>query len=714
LRERDQVGLVVGFEGEGKAEAAGAFGFAGFSFKDITLEQAATLADCDVVLWPDNDDSGREQAESAARIIAGAGQARSLKMLAPPDSFSPAADFMDAVKELGWDRRRIEQFLETASPYLPPEPSAPAEGELGEGPDPQLPRYFPFDVSPSGVWFLKEDNDGSKLPIRLAAQVEVVAMTRDGVGENWGRLLRWRDHEGRQHQWAMPMDALATEQAAVRARLLAEGLPFITTNARYRERFSEYLQTAPTERMVRCVPRVGWHGDSYVLPDCTIGPEGSEEILYQPPHDASHYWKVCGRLEEWREHVGQLCRGNSRLMLAVSCGFAGPILKLVGAESGGIHFFGATSTGKTSALVVGGSVCGGGGNSGFTQTWRTTINGLEATAEAHNDGTLFLDELAQVDPHEAAETAYLLGNGQGKARMTRSTAARRKLLWTVLFVSTGELTLAEHALSAGKQVRGGIEVRLINIEAEAGQGLGVFEDLHAVESPEQFVHQLKAAALRYYGTPIRAFLGHLVSDRPAVERKLRSLRAAFLSASVPAGSTGEVKRAADRLAVIAAAGELAAEWGITGWRPGEATEAAQRCLLDWLNRRGTTGASDVEAGIRQVRGFLGANGASRFQQIRNPARQGEGNDPIVRDRVGFRRWNFEAEETEYLILPDAFKNEVCKGQSSLSVLKELDKRGFLVREKPNMTIKPNLPELGRVRVYCIRAAILDGDDANQL
>jgi uncharacterized protein (DUF927 family) len=192
------------------------------------------------------------------------------------------------------------------------------------------------------------------------------------------------------------------------------------------------------------------------------------------------------------------------------------------------------------------------------------------------------------------------------------------------------------------------------------------------------------------------------------------LRAAFLSASVPAGSTGEVKRAADRLAVIAAAGELAAEWGITGWRPGEATEAAQRCLLDWLNRRGTTGASDVEAGIRQVRGFLGANGASRFQQIRNPARQGEGNDPIVRDRVGFRRWNFEAEETEYLILPDAFKNEVCKGQSSLSVLKELDKRGFLVREKPNMTIKPNLPELGRVRVYCIRAAILDGDDANQL
>ena len=70
--------------------------------------------------------------------------------------------------------------------------------------------------------------------------------------------------------------------------------------------------------------------------------------------------------------------------------------------------------------------------------------------------------------------------------------------------------------------------------------------------------------------------------------------------------------------MIAAAGELATEWGITGWRAGEATESAQRCFSNWLERRGTTGASDVEAGIRQVRAFIAANGASRFQQIRHP------------------------------------------------------------------------------------------------
>ena len=349
FRERDQVGRAIGFEGGAKADAACALGLAGFSFKDITAAQTAVLVDCEVVLWPDNDDSGLEQAERAARIIAAAGQAHGLKMLAPPAEFPPAADIVDAVQELGWDRQRVLQFLETASTYPTPAPESsygPSVGTSVPAAGKQPSEYFPFRVSNDIIWYLKEENDGSKVPIRLAARVDVVAKTRDGVGENWGRLLRWRDHEERQHQWAMPMEALATEQGAVRARLLSEGLPFITTNTHYRERFSEYLQTVPTERMVRCVARVGWHGNTYVLPDRAIGPEGSEEILYQPPHDASHYWKVSGTLEEWREHVGQLCSGNSRLMLAASCGFAGPILGLVGAEPGGIHFFGATSTGK--------------------------------------------------------------------------------------------------------------------------------------------------------------------------------------------------------------------------------------------------------------------------------------------------------------------------------------------------------------------------------
>src|SRR6202011_458590 len=122
-----------------------------------------------------------------------------------------------------------------------------------------------------------------------------------------------------------------------------------------------------------------------------------------------------GTLEDWKGNVGRLCSGNSRLIFAASCAFVGPLLALAGAESGGVHLVGATSTGKSTALQVGGSVLGGGGRAGFVQSWRTTANGLEAVADIHNDLTLFLDELSQLDPREAAEIAYLLANGRGKS-----------------------------------------------------------------------------------------------------------------------------------------------------------------------------------------------------------------------------------------------------------------------------------------------------------
>ncbi len=117
------------------------------------------------------------------------------------------------------------------------------------------PKSFPFQVTDEGVLFLKETDTGTDA-IRIAARVDVVAKTRDDANANWGRLLNWRDDENKLHRWPMPMELLASDAGAVRARLLSEGLPFTTTNTRLREKLVEYLQSAPVERRVRCVARI--------------------------------------------------------------------------------------------------------------------------------------------------------------------------------------------------------------------------------------------------------------------------------------------------------------------------------------------------------------------------------------------------------------------------------------------------------------------------
>ena len=157
----------------------------------------------------------------------------------------------------------------------------------------------------------------------------------------------------------------------------------------------------------------------------------------------------------------------------MSVAFAGPLLAWAGAtDGGGFHLVGDSSCGKTTALRVAASVWGG---RDFLQRWRATDNALEGLAAAHSDLVLCLDELAQLDPKVAGESAYMLSNSAGKVRATRTGAARPRLTWRLLFLSAGEVGLAEHMSEAGRRTRAGQELRMVDLPADAGGGAGVFD-----------------------------------------------------------------------------------------------------------------------------------------------------------------------------------------------------------------------------------------------
>ena len=53
-----KAGIVLGLEGESKADLAGELGIAAFSLKNFTANYCDQLAGLDVVLWPDADSPG--------------------------------------------------------------------------------------------------------------------------------------------------------------------------------------------------------------------------------------------------------------------------------------------------------------------------------------------------------------------------------------------------------------------------------------------------------------------------------------------------------------------------------------------------------------------------------------------------------------------------------------------------------------------------------
>ena len=549
-----------------------------------------------------------------------------------------------------------------------------------------------FHVSETGVY--AESPHGS---IRICSRLEIRASARSQQNDDWGQLLCFRDPDGHEHQCLIPMAMLAADGNEYRARLLKEGLE-IEPGRVVRKLLHTYIQTANPPTRIRCVKNVGWHQDAFVLPDETIGTAGDEPVWFQRSTLVPHFLRVSGSVEEWREMIGRFCSGNSRLLFAVGVAFAGPLLKLSGERGGGFHLRGTTSTGKTTALLVAGSVWGGGGVNGFIHTWHTTFNGLEAVAEVSNDGLLCLDELGQVDPKQAGEIAYGLANGFGKQRM-KSAAAAARLEWELLFLSSGETSLAEHVWTARRVTRAGQEVRLCEVEADAGAGLGLFQCIHGFAHASDFARHLGEAARHYYGAPIRAFLKILTENKRMAVETVARLRQLFLSVHVPAGASSEVCRGASRFALAGAAGELATTWGLTGWQPNESMGAAAACFASWLT--GRVAGGDDQRGVDQVRSFLKLQGATRFAAL--GARAGAVTAPAFNPRcAGFRAANAAA----YLIFPEVFRSEICRGFDSSAVARALAARGYLEHERGRHTKAARLPGLGKTRIYSVKTSIL--------
>ena len=158
----------------------------------------------------------------------------------------------------------------------------------------------------------------------------------------------------------------------------------------------------------------------YVSPHMTIGLDaGAHEVVLSAERVAG-LRSSAGTADLWKKRLAGYYSGNSRLLLSVSMAFAAVLLPFSAIESGGLHFIGSSSLGKTTVARAAASVLGG---PDYMQRWRATINGLEAVAALHSCALLILDEMGQVDPREVGESSYMLANGQGKQRATKTGAA---------------------------------------------------------------------------------------------------------------------------------------------------------------------------------------------------------------------------------------------------------------------------------------------------
>jgi uncharacterized protein (DUF927 family) len=594
-----------------------------------------------------------------------------------------------------------------------------------------------LDKAKPGLYFAAGDG-----PAFVCSPFRVIAENRDNHSQAWGLQLEIKDRDGKSHRISVPKADIVADGISVKRRLADGGLDFGKRNLS--DSLLDYLSEVRTAARTTVVNRGGWHdaagGMVYVQPERTIGQTAGEDVVMQPDSHVSSEYAERGTLEGWRDNVAALAQGNSRLMFPICIAFAGPLLDVAGEESGGINLEGASKIGKTTAMLGAVSVWG---PRSHMHTWRATSNGLEGIAAAHNDNTLFLDELGQADMRDAGQTIYMLSNGEGRIRMRKDIIARRPLSWRLLFLSTGEVGIGARLAEIGQKAKAGQEVRLVGIPADAGKGHGIFEDLHKCRDLDALANKIREAVTLYHGTAGPAFVAKLAVDRRDTPDKLASsLRAArdkFFEAHKLTGGQGQIASVAGRFALIAQAGEMATAYGLTGWAPGDAIKAVSACFRAWLAERGSSDSSlEAMAQIAQVRAFIGQHGDSRFQRIGKDAEEnGDNAEPETHDggpverrgfrvmlnRVGFRRKadpdtikgggdqgeDISIDRYDYIFLTDPWASEVCKGLDPTEAAKTLNDAGYLVTDGPgHLTRKQRgLPGLGRPRCYVVSSRIMD-------
>ncbi len=519
-----------------------------------------------------------------------------------------------------------------------------------------------FILNENGVFYTGNSSDE---PVWLSSHIKVIALTRDENNENWGKLIELKDSDGNIHMLPIPNSMFAGDCREIRERLLEKGAHIVSTPA-LRNKFNDYLNMEQPPERTLCVTQTGWYKNAFILPEQSFG--NTESVYFQSERPINFYTQK-GTLDEWRDKIGQYCRGNNKLLFATSLAFAAPLMGILGIESGGFHFFGPSSCGKSTALRVAASVYGA---QDYIKTWRATDNGLEGIATAHNDTLLILDEMGQISGHILGDTVYMLANGEGKSRANKYGNARPTKRWRLAILSSGEITLDDHMRSAGKSSKAGQDIRLISIPAVAsGAQYGVFETIHDFKDGAEFSKYLCQAVNEAYGTPFIEFVKRLVEDVDQIPDKFDN----FFKHNrwfVPSGTDGQVLRAMFRFMLVAFAGELATEYGITGWECGSITSAAKDCFHEWLSVRGTLQSQETKRTLEQVKRFFETNKENFVDSV-------NGTEPPRPNIAGYKT------DDDLLVLPETFKKTIVCGLNPKTAIKVLSDRGWLITN-------PNDPE----------------------
>ena len=396
------------------------------------------------------------------------------------------------------------------------------------------------------------------------------------------------------------------------------------------------------------------------------------------------------------------------MILAISMALAAPLAYLLDREPFGIHIYGEGSIGKSTTAAAAASVWGRPGTDGFLQTWRNTMVAIEELASIYNHSILILDEIGEMEnPRDLQKVVFMLTGGQSKGRGRVDGGIRAIKTWRTLFLSTGNGSMTQIIRQAGNKDMqmhaGGQAVRRIEIGVAKGER-EIFNNLHGHKTGDEFAKAVLGGAREAYGVAGRAFLLEIIKRKSEIVSKwddyLARDRQQKHTEVDARGGEGQQSRVYAHFQLLAFAGELATEIGLTGWEKGEAPRATLEIFRAWMQENKSVSSERMEL-IQHIRMILQTRNSSfstgkghiingeqlgykrlvdrdtgRIVSDANPS-----DDPTASGTYEQREFAVHAENTvyAYFITTEVFKRVFCTEFAAPTIINWLQMAGMYIR-----------------------------------
>jgi putative DNA primase/helicase len=448
-------------------------------------------------------------------------------------------------------------------------------------------------------------------------QLKLVAIAEDEATHEFTAVIDFRDIDGQIRRIEQPKSSLRKIDH-LKDALDNAGAYLSTNDKNNRDAIQALSISAAKAKRWKYAPSVGWYDGHrvFVLPDRVIGKPRGYDRLLPPRHQNNHQrfeLRKKGSHKNWVRLVAEPARYSSSMVLGICMALAAPLLDFLNFHPFGILLSGISKAGKSTDLVVAGSVIGIAREEDLPN-FRTTDPAFGELPAAFNDMLMPLNELgllkgsAKDRRQRTRDLSYGFAEGRGTrySKFVSHDCVNSVDMWRSLGFASGEETMDEIASAAGATRSMGESIRWIDQPATLRGAADIFDRCPKIVPGDdrtrwarQQCQRLRRAVVNDHGVALDHYIKRVIKSRRKIGAWLQPMIDEFVKAAVDQVDEPAVQHLANCFGLIRAGGIIGVRFGTLPY----SKKFVDRCIMRCYRAARRSLRTDTEllrSGVRRL------------------------------------------------------------------------------------------------------------------